>query len=77
MTLEDFRPLVHHLVELTHGFRMVVLKRHERIRLDRQTDGRTVQQRDITRDVTIIFEAAQPAPARRGRQADSLGELLV
>ena len=35
------------------------------------------QQRRVAGDEPRLFEAAQPPPARRGRQADALGELLI
>lgn len=32
MTLEHFRPVVHHLIELANAVRMMVIERHERAR---------------------------------------------
>jgi hypothetical protein len=55
----------------------MILERDHRVGEDRQADARRPQQRGVTLDVATGLEPAQSPPARRGREPDALGELLV
>src|SRR5215469_4641727 len=56
---------------------MMVLERDDRVREDRQADGRRPEQRRIAGNEARLLEAPQPPPAGSGREPDALRQLLV
>jgi hypothetical protein len=77
VALQNLGSLADELVESAHGIGMMILQRDHGVGEYGQPDGVRPQERRVPGNESGLLEPPQTPPARRRRQADPLGQLLI